>query len=85
MAYTPELSQRHSGALRRIAWVLGIPMTTAMAYIFDHTGQLLDGKKICEACRDRSHCSDCVFNHKQQMKSSTILKIIGHPEKGGKK
>ena len=83
MAYTPELSQRHSGALRRIAWALGIPMTMAMEFIFDHAGQMLDGKRICDACRDRSRCCDCVFNHKQQIKSPSLWEIIRHPEKGG--
>lgn len=65
MAYTPELSQRHSGTLRRIAWALGMPMTTAMEAVFDYVGEIIDGKRICEACRDQSRCKDCVFNHEQ--------------------
>ena len=31
MAYTPELSYKHSCTLRRISWALGIPMTRAIS------------------------------------------------------
>ena len=36
MAYTPELSQNHSGTLRRIAWALKMPMTKAMAEVINY-------------------------------------------------
>jgi hypothetical protein len=61
MAYTPELSRTHSGALRRIAWAMEIPMTKAMVEIFEIVGDALDNDKICSACRDRSFCNDCLF------------------------
>ena len=62
MAYTPNLTQRHSAALRRIAWTLKIPMTRAMGEIFDYLGNKLDKNKICQACRDKTNCSSCPFN-----------------------
>ena len=62
MAYTPELSQKHSCTLRRIAWALGMPMTKAIEIVFDYLARTLDSNKVCEACRDRTRCSDCVFN-----------------------
>jgi hypothetical protein len=40
MAYTPELSLKHSCALRRLAWALDIPMTKVM------------GKGLCIFARD---------------------------------
>ena len=61
MAYTPELSQTHSGALRRIAWAMKIPMTKAMVEIFEIAAKALDNNKICSACWDSSFCSDCLF------------------------
>jgi hypothetical protein len=61
MAYTPELSQTHSGTLRRIAWAMEIPMTKAMVKILEIAAKALDNDKICSACRDRSFCSDCLF------------------------
>ena len=64
MAYTPELSQRHSGTLRRIAWALDQPMTKAMALVFDHLGRLLDAEKVCYKCRDKTRCDECAFNRK---------------------
>ena len=62
MAYTPELSQKHSCTLRRIAWVLGMPMTEAIEEVFDYLGRVMDKTRICELCRDKTKCSDCVFN-----------------------
>jgi len=64
MAYTPELSQKHSCTLRRIAWALDTPMTRAIEEVFDYLGRILDNSKVCEACRDNTRCGDCVFNSK---------------------
>ena len=64
MAYTPELSTKSSCTLRRIAWALGVPMTKAMERIFEHLPLVLDGRKICSACRDRSRCHECEFSRR---------------------
>ena len=61
MAYTPELSQLHSGILRRIAWALGLPMTRAIAEMIDYLGRTMEKARICEACRDNSFCGACPF------------------------
>jgi len=62
MAYTPELSQRHSSTLRRLAWAFGKPMTKTLESIFDWIGEKVDYRKVCESCRDKSLCVECVFN-----------------------
>jgi hypothetical protein len=62
MAYTPELSQQHSCTLRRIAWSLEMPMTQAMAHIFDYLAERIEALKVCEKCRDKTKCEDCAFN-----------------------
>jgi hypothetical protein len=64
MAYTPELSQESSSALRRIAWAMEIPMTKAMERIFDHLPMIVDPKKICLKCKDKTKCKTCSFNNK---------------------
>jgi hypothetical protein len=61
MAYTPELSSRYSGILRRIAWAYEVPMTQAIEGILDLAGSYMDGNRICNACKDRSFCRDCLF------------------------
>jgi hypothetical protein len=71
MAYTPELSMKYSGALRRIAWARGIPMTRAVEALFDYATGFLDGKRVCEACRDSSFCEQCLFSQSAQYKQST--------------
>jgi len=62
MAYTPTLSYKHSCTLRRIAWALGLPMTKAISEILEYLVRTIDNGKVCEACRDKTRCSDCVFN-----------------------
>ena len=62
MAYTPELSQKHSCTLRRIAWALDKPMTKAIEDVFDHISDTVDNRKVCKKCRDQTRCRDCVFN-----------------------
>ena len=61
MAYTPELSPRYSGILRRIAWAYEVPMTLAIEGILEIAGNYMDGNRICNACKDRSFCPDCLF------------------------
>ena len=62
MAYTPELSMEASCTLRRIAWALDTPMTKAMEHIFDYVPGILDPKKVCDKCRDKTKCETCNFN-----------------------
>ena len=62
MAYTPEMSMKSSRTLRRIAWALDVPMTKAIEKVFEYLTKILDRKKVCQACRDKSKCSDCGFS-----------------------
>ena len=62
MAYTPEMTMKSSRTLRRIAWALDMPMTKAIEKVFEYLPAILDREKVCQACRDRSKCSDCQFN-----------------------
>jgi len=62
MAYTPELSQQDSATLRRIAWALDVPMTEAMTRVFEEIAGRIDGRKVCEACKDKTPCAVCAFN-----------------------
>ena len=61
MAYTPELSFQSSCTLRRIAWALGVPMTVAIEMVFEAMPRVLDSRRICEACKDKTKCRECVF------------------------
>ena len=62
MAYTPELSSYQSAALRRIAWALGVPMTKAMNDILEYIFNVIDSRRVCTACKDKSRCSNCPFS-----------------------
>ena len=62
MAYTPELTQQESATLRRIAWALDVPMTIAMVKVFEEVTARIDGRRVCEACKDKTACAVCAFN-----------------------
>jgi len=62
MAYTPELSPEAAWTLRRIAWAMGVPMTEAMELVFEQLPRLLDKKKVCAGCKDKTKCHECAFN-----------------------
>lgn len=66
MAYTPELTYENSSALRRIAWMLGKPMTYAHDWCFKELTKHLDAKAICQACKDPSKCESCQFTRGRQ-------------------
>ena len=74
MAYTPELSMKSSCTLRRLAWALDVPMTKAMEKIFEHLVKTLDSEKVCQACRDKSKCSDCQFNFQARIHDENEMK-----------
>ena len=76
MAYTPELSDKSSCTLRRIAWFLNIPMTTALEQIVDVIPAFLDKGKVCKGCRDKSRCADCAFNKNNNYKGNSLIKIL---------
>jgi hypothetical protein len=70
MAYTHELSYQASCTLRRIAWALGVPMTEAIARVFEHLPKILDRNKVCNECPDKSKCCECVFSAPAKIKSN---------------
>ena len=67
MAYTPKLPQYHSATLRRVAWALGKPMTKTLAALFDSLDILIDPEKVCESCKDKSHCQNCYFKTRKKL------------------
>jgi hypothetical protein len=68
MAYTPELSMKASCTLRRIFWALGVPMTEGIEFVFDYLPKILAWEKVCQGCRDRSKCVECMFNQQNTNK-----------------
>ena len=64
MAYTPELNQRYSCTLRRIAWALDEPMTVTIKMVLDYATNAIESAKVCEKCRDKTRCNECAFYKK---------------------
>ena len=40
-------------------------MTKAIEEVFDYLPSILDNKKVCEFCRDKTRCSECVFRERK--------------------
>ena len=72
MAYTPELSMKSSCTLRRISWAMGVPMTEGIDLVFEYLPKILDRKKVCQGCRDKSKCTDCAFNANDKNRMDVI-------------
>ena len=64
MAYTPELSDESSCTLRRLAWAMNMPMTKAIEEVFEYLPKIVDRKKVCEGCRDKTRCQRLCFQTK---------------------
>ena len=62
MAYTTRLSTTSSTTLRRIAWALDIPMPDAVEKVFEYMPRVLDKRKVCGSCLDRTMCDECPFS-----------------------
>ena len=73
MAYTPELSMQASCTLRRIAWAMDLPMTQAVERVFETLPKILDKKKDCEGCRDKTKCPGCSFGPNNQNQKKEIV------------
>jgi len=77
MAYTPELSQRYSCTLRRIAWALNEPMTVTIEIILDHVTNTISGARVCAKCRDKTRCNECAFCKKNNCEKGLVSKLGG--------
>jgi len=61
MAYTPELSKKGSGILRRFAWATGKPMTKASEELLAYLPHIVNNRLVCSQCKDKSFCNQCAF------------------------
>ena len=64
MAYTPELSQKGSATLRRLAWYLQKPMTKSLEMLIELTAVKMTEMRpgeVCSKCQDDSICRECPF------------------------
>jgi hypothetical protein len=79
-AYGPSLRPKTSRTLRRLAWAMGLHMSTTLEEIIKIIPHLINSKVVCSACRDRSRCCDCYFkpNNKPALPKS---KLTAHLQK----
>ena len=79
-AYGPSLRPKTSRTLRRLAWAMGLHMSTTLEELIKIMPHLISSKVVCGACRDRSRCCDCYFkpNNKPALPKS---KLTAHLQK----
>ena len=61
--YTPQFSETASVSVRRFAWSINKPMTTAIETIIKLLPFIVDAQKVCQACKD-TKCESCAFHIK---------------------
>jgi len=63
-SYSPQLSDTASVSIRRLAWALGMHMTTTLELIIQSLPSIVNSSKVCLSCEDNTRCKFCVFiNH----------------------
>jgi hypothetical protein len=62
MVYTPRLSWEASASVKSLSFALGVPMTKTLERVIARLPVLFSPKEVCEKCKDKTRCVDCVFN-----------------------
>ncbi len=68
MAYTPQISQKGSATLRRLAWYMRKPMTKSLELLIELTAAKMAEMRpgeVCNQCKDDSICEVCPFSNDQ--------------------
>ena len=60
--YIPQFPSLASISVRRLAWAMGINMPKAIDIIVSLLPSIVDQKKVCKLCRDKSKCDYCTFS-----------------------
>jgi hypothetical protein len=60
--YSPQFSELATVSVRRLAWALGLKMTTAVDYMVQAMPALFQPAAVCGCCQDKSKCSLCAFS-----------------------
>jgi hypothetical protein len=59
--YSPPFSGLAVVSVRRLAWAMGKPMSSAVDLMVRLVPSVLDPAKVCLACKDKSKCELCAF------------------------
>ena len=60
--YTPQFSSLASISIRRLAWAMDVNMPMAIDILVRLLPSIVDQKKVCKLCRDKSKCDYCTFS-----------------------
>jgi len=66
--YSPQLSEKASISIRRLAWALDTYMTTTVELIINELSVIFSSSDICPKCQDNTKCHICVFNNQATTK-----------------
>jgi hypothetical protein len=62
--YSPQFSEVSAVSVRRLAWLLGIPMPQAVDRVVALLPSLFASDLVCRSCIDKTKCTSCVFCQK---------------------
>jgi recombinational DNA repair protein RecR len=70
--YTPQFSEMAAVTVRRFAWAVGLPMTSAVDLIIKALPSIMQASKVCHVCRDKTKCSLCIFNPQLRRQEESV-------------
>jgi hypothetical protein len=59
--YSPQFSGLAAISVRRLAWAMGKPMTTAVDLLVKLMPTIIDPARVCIKCQDTTKCQGCIF------------------------
>jgi len=71
--YSPKFSVLSAVSIRRLAWAFNLPMTETVEHIVKILPTLVESRRICSKCLDKTKCSNCVFKSKKCNAKSRAL------------
>ena len=74
--YSPQFSALASVSIRRFAWAVGLPMTTAVNLMVKLLPTIIDPSKVCLSCQDNGKCKGCIFSKQINPDELTVLEAV---------
>ena len=74
--YSPQFSEVAAISVRRLAWAINKPMPAAVDIMVKLMPLVVDPKKVCSACTDKTKCQCCCFMNPPKPEEMEILEAV---------
>ena len=74
--YTPQFSETATVTVYRFAKAIKKPMTNAVDIMVQLLPLIVDRKKVCDLCQDKTHCQLCAFSNQFKPLDPEVLEAV---------